>query len=64
MVVRARPVEIGRLSGGMIEITAGLAGGEELVSAGAAYLAEGMAVTRFVTGEQAEPRSAATGTRP
>jgi hypothetical protein len=48
----------------MIEITAGLAGGEELVSAGAAYLAEGMAVTRFVTGEQAEPRSAATGTRP
>lgn len=56
MVVRSRDVQIGRLAGDMIEITGGLAGGEELVSAGAAYLSEGMAVTRLDTGEQAVPR--------
>jgi RND family efflux transporter MFP subunit len=56
MAVRSRPVETGRLAGNMIEITSGLSGGEELVSAGAAYLSEGMAVTRLETGEQAVPR--------
>jgi len=56
MTVHAREVEIGRLSGDMIEVRSGLEGGEEIVAAGAAYLSEGMAVTRMPGGEQAEPR--------
>jgi RND family efflux transporter MFP subunit len=56
MTVKAQEVSIGRMSGGMIEITAGLAGGEEIVSVGAPYLAEGMLVTRMALTEQAEPR--------
>ena len=51
------PVEIGRMSGDQIEVTEGLFGGEELVSVGAAYLSEGMRVTRMPDREQAEPRS-------
>jgi RND family efflux transporter MFP subunit len=56
MTVKAQEVSIGRMSGGMIQITAGLAGGEEIVSVGAPYLAEGMLVTRMALTEQAEPR--------
>lgn len=57
MTVSPREVEIGRLSGGNIEITGGLAGGDEIVSVGAPYLAEGMRVSRMALTEQAVPRS-------
>jgi RND family efflux transporter MFP subunit len=56
MTVHARAVEIGRMSGSMIEIKDGLAGGEEIVAVGAPYLAEGMRVTRLAQREQAVPR--------
>ena len=57
MTVSSRPVNIGRMSGHSIEIISGLVGGEEIVSVGAAYLAEGMQVSRMPLGEQAEPRA-------
>lgn len=56
MTVSPRDVEIGRMSGDMIEITGGLEGGEEIVAVGAPYLAEGMRVTRMESTEQAVPR--------
>ncbi|MEE4192723.1 MAG: efflux RND transporter periplasmic adaptor subunit [Halieaceae bacterium] len=56
MTVNSHPVKIGRMSGSRIEVTDGLYGGEEIVSVGAAYLSEGMRVTRMKTGEQAVPR--------
>ena len=56
MTVSPRDVAIGRMSGGMIEIISGLEGGEEIVSVGAPYLAEGMRVTRMESTEQAVPR--------
>lgn len=58
MTVSAQAVGIGRMSGGNIEITSGLAGGEEIVSVGAPYLAEGMRVSRMAQTEQAVPRAA------
>jgi RND family efflux transporter MFP subunit len=57
MTVSAREVAIGRMSGSMIEITDGLAGGEEIVAVGAPYLAQGMRVTRMAETEQAAPRA-------
>tara|TARA_R110001599_G_scaffold192503_1_gene387903 strand:- start:22616 stop:23752 length:1137 start_codon:yes stop_codon:yes gene_type:complete len=57
MTVFAQDVSIGRMSGSMIEITDGLSGGEEIVSVGAPYLAEGMQVTRMAVTEQASPRA-------
>jgi RND family efflux transporter MFP subunit len=57
MTVTERPVKIGRMSGGNIEVNSGLVGGEEIVSVGAAYLAEGMQVSRMILTEQAEPRA-------
>ncbi|MEE4143569.1 MAG: efflux RND transporter periplasmic adaptor subunit [Halieaceae bacterium] len=57
MTVSSRAVSIGRMSGSMIEITDGLAGGEEIVAVGAPYLAEGMRVTRMAQTEQAQPRA-------
>jgi RND family efflux transporter MFP subunit len=57
MTVRARAVEIGRMSGRMIQVLSGLEGGEEIVAVGAPYLAEGMKVTRMARTEQAEPRA-------
>ncbi len=57
MTVSSREVEIGRLSGSSIEITAGLEGGEEIIAVGAPYLAEGMQVTRMPDREQAIPRA-------
>lgn len=56
MTVRAVAVAAGRMQGDRIEILSGLAGGEEIVSVGASYLAEGMRVSRMTTGEQAVPR--------
>ena len=57
MTVSSQPVEIGRLSDRRIEVVSGLRGGEEIVSVGAPYLAEGMRVTRMKKTEQAEPRA-------
>ncbi len=57
MTVSPRPVEIGRMSGRNIEVSSGLDGGEEIVSVGAADLAEGMKVSRMILTEQAEPRA-------
>ncbi|MEE4110885.1 MAG: efflux RND transporter periplasmic adaptor subunit [Halieaceae bacterium] len=59
MEVRSRPVSVGRMASDMIEVLSGLSGGEEIVAVGAAYLADGMRVTRLDTGEQAVPRSEA-----
>ena len=56
MQVRSRPVDVGRVSGAMIEVLSGLRGGEEIVAVGAAYLADGMRVTRMRSEEQALPR--------
>jgi RND family efflux transporter MFP subunit len=56
MTVAPRAVEIGRMSGDLIEVTDGLEGGEEIVAVGAPYLAEGMRVTRMEATEQAVPR--------
>lgn len=61
MTVSSRPVSIGRMSGSMIEITDGLAGGEEIVAVGAPYLAQGMRVTRMADTEQAVPRASDPG---
>ena len=57
MTVSSKEVEIGRMSGRMIQIYGGLEGGEEIVAVGAPYLAEGMNVTRMAQTEQAVPRS-------
>lgn len=57
MTVTGREVAIGRMTGDMVQITEGLDGGEEIVSVGAPYLAEGMQVTRMKMTEQAVPRS-------
>jgi len=64
MRVRSRDVTIGRVSGNMIEVLSGLQGGEEIVAVGAAYLSDGMRVTRLATGEQAAPREPPTGPVP
>lgn len=56
MTVSSQPVTIGRLRGRSIEVTSGLAGGEEIVTVGAHYLSEGMRVTRMPQTEQAIPR--------
>jgi RND family efflux transporter MFP subunit len=56
MTVSGKPVTIGRLHGSKIEVTSGLVGGEEIVTVGAQYLAEGMHVTRMPLTEQAVPR--------
>lgn len=57
MTVSGQPVTIGSMSGGMIEVTDGLEGGEEIVAVGAPYLAEGMTVSRMAVTEQAIPRA-------
>lgn len=56
MTVAPRPVTVGRMAGRSIEVISGLEGGEEIVSVGAPYLAEGMRVTRMPASEQAVPR--------
>jgi RND family efflux transporter MFP subunit len=57
MTVSSLPVTIGRMSGRRIEVKTGLSGGENVVSVGAAYLSEGMRVTRMKQTEQAVPRA-------
>ncbi|MEM0954884.1 MAG: efflux RND transporter periplasmic adaptor subunit [Pseudomonadota bacterium] len=56
MTVHSHAIKIGRMSGDRVEVLDGLSGGEEIVSVGAAYLSEGMKVTRMAVGEQAVPR--------
>jgi RND family efflux transporter MFP subunit len=57
MTVSSQAVVIGRMSGSMVQVTDGLNGGEEIVSVGSPYLAEGMKVTRMAQTEQAQPRA-------
>lgn len=57
MTVSAQEITIGRMSGGMIEVLDGLAGGEEIVAVGAPYLAQDMKVSRMASTEQAVPRA-------
>jgi RND family efflux transporter MFP subunit len=57
MTVESRAVEVGRMSGRLIQVFSGLEGGEEIVAVGAPYLAEGMKVTRMAQTEQAVPRA-------
>lgn len=57
MTVHERRVSIGRMIGSSVEVTDGLEPGLRIVTAGAAYLAEGMKVTLLPQSEQAEPRS-------
>ncbi|MEZ5503981.1 MAG: efflux RND transporter periplasmic adaptor subunit [Halioglobus sp.] len=57
MTVSGREVTLGRMTGNLIQVIAGLNGGEEIVAVGAPYLAEGMKVTRMAVTEQAVPRA-------
>ena len=57
MTVSSVGVEAGRMQSGQVEILSGLSGGEEIISVGAPYLAEGMQVTRMKPSEQAAPRA-------
>ena len=57
MTVKSRKITIGRMTGTMIEVKSGLTGNEEIISVGAAYLAEDMPVSRMIQTEQALPRS-------
>lgn len=51
MTVHSKPVSTGLITGGSIQVS-GLNGGERVVTAGAAFLREGMKVTLLQTGEQ------------
>ena len=56
MTVSARTVQLGKLSGDQVHVTNGLQGGERIVTAGAAFLHEGMEVRLLEeTREQANP---------
>jgi RND family efflux transporter MFP subunit len=57
MTVSSVSVEVGGMQGDQVEVLSGLEGGEEIVAVGAAYLAEGMRVSRMATSEQAVPRA-------
>lgn len=57
MTVASKAVEIGRISGRMVEVVSGLGGGEEIVAIGAPHLAEGMKVSLMDDSEQAVPRA-------
>ena len=56
MTVHERQVTVGRMVGSSVEVTDGLEPGLRIVTAGAAYLAEGMKVILMKQTEQAEPR--------
>jgi RND family efflux transporter MFP subunit len=57
MTVKPRKVKTGKMSGRDIEILEGLEPGDRIVTAGVAYIVEGMKVTLLTTPEQANPRS-------
>mgnify|MGYP001814537801 FL=1 len=56
MVVKSRPVKVGRLFNDKIEILEGLKAGERIVTAGTPFLVEDMKVTLLDQPEQAQPR--------
>lgn len=56
MTTQSRPVRVGRVQDRRIEVLDGLQSGDRVVTAGAAYLAEGMAVVLMPEREQAVPR--------
>jgi len=56
MTVAPRRVEVGRMWGDNIEVSAGIEPGDRLVTAGVPFLVEGMQVTLLPDLEQAEPR--------
>ena len=56
MTVHERKVTLGRMVGSKVEVTGGLEPGLRVITAGAAYLDEGMKVTLMRQSEQAEPR--------
>jgi RND family efflux transporter MFP subunit len=55
MTVHERKVTLGRMVGSKVEVTDGLEPGLRVITAGAAYLDEGMKVTLMQHSEQAEP---------
>lgn len=55
MTVHARKVTLGRMVGSKVKVTGGLEPGLRVITAGAAYLDEGMKVTLIQQSEQAEP---------
>ncbi|MCL1123775.1 efflux RND transporter periplasmic adaptor subunit [Shewanella surugensis] len=57
MTVSAKAVKVGRMKRDQIQVTEGLSGNEEIVAVGAAYLAQGMTVSRMPQSEQAIPRT-------
>ena len=59
-LVQERKVKIGRMVGSSVEVLEGIEPGLRVVTAGGAYLSEGMRVTLLEETEQAEPRDAAT----
>lgn len=56
MTVRERKVQVGSMVGSSIEVTEGLEPGLRVITAGAAYLSEGMKVRLLKQSEQAESR--------
>ncbi len=56
MQVSERPVGVGKLSGGLVEITEGLKKGERIVTAGAPFLSDGMKIWIMPETEQAAER--------
>ena len=56
MTVHETSISVGRMLGSSIAVTGGLEIGSRIVTAGAAFLAEGMKVTLMKEVEQAEPR--------
>lgn len=57
MTVNAQPVKVGQMFGGHIEVFEGVKPGMRIVTAGAAFVTEGMKITLLPDREQAEPRS-------
>lgn len=56
MTVHPLPVKLGEMEGNRIKILEGIKGQERVVTAGAGYMADGMAVLLMEQPEQAEPR--------
>jgi RND family efflux transporter MFP subunit len=56
MTVHEQAVTVGRMIGSRVEITSGVETGTRIVTAGAAFLSEGMKVTLMTETEQARPR--------
>ncbi len=57
MTVHEQRIELGRMAGASVEVISGLTEGQRIVTAGSAFLAEGMQVTLIVEKEQAIPRT-------